>query len=724
MKKHAGYCCGFGGLSRLGKRRGQAGIATLLMILFVGIGLVSISAAMMYNLRSTQERQVAAHAQVNAQAGAWAAAEAVRTFLQTLDAGQLGALDTNATWTLTGVNGLTQTARVTGVTNSGLPSGSYRITAQITSVAASARASSVLEVVYEGSPATSVVTVPSRSVLNFYGGLHLTGGIEVYQDAGSTTPYEINVIGDVNVYSTFISGVDVIRSTGSVRLDGTTSFFNAIYANCDVRIRGGTIARTIEATHHVCLVNSSRSGFPSGVDQTNVDVRANGSVSAADTAGINSIFALAGKGGYSYCSTGAEKLCTTEINELGTGAQEPTASAVAGGVYGGQNLNVRLIRSNASIKMAGSATLRQLHAEQNVTLNWTPTIAEFVRYGGTLNHPGTSFYNNVFGANNSTGKDQKINNYTIPLEPVTPVSIETEKFDANSLRDYANYIFYIDSAGRKRVTIRNVINASGQAMDIENGFLANMDWVCSIASPVVSNDPSAATPARIGRGYNNANSTLLIGYTSGTKTWKLAGDSLAPGIAFFEGNLDVGSGTYFNTFLASGNIATSGSSVSYVPNYAGFSGIQNSTQYAPDGICKSSRFPNLVPTQFCKGNSYDASAIKGVGNYAMMAGSCGDTNCTKANYVGGNITTGASTNVYGAVKAGNIFVSSGNTTVHGYIMALAQGVVSSNHKMGAKTTIDLRNMQPHYDPTGGQTVPGGTTPGAAGNINLLWSRYL
>ncbi len=299
------------------------------------------------------------------------------------------------------------------------------------------------------------------------------------------------------------------------------------------------------------------------------------------------------------------------------------------------------------------------------------------------------------------------------------MSIETEQFDANSLRD---------NAGRKRVTIRNVINTSGQALDIENGYLAHMDWVCSIASPVVSNDPNAATPAgcvaRIGRGYSNSNSKLLIEYASGTKTWKLAGDSLAPGIAFFEGNLDVGSGTYFNTFLASGNMTTSGASVTYAPNYAGFSGSQNSTQYAPDGICQSTRFPNLVPTQFCKGNTYDASAIKGVGNFAMMAGSCGDTSCTKANYVGGNITTGASTNVYGAIKAGNIFVSGGNTTVHGYIMALAQGVVSGTHTMGAKTTIDLRNLPPHYDPTGGQTIAGGTTPGAAGNIGVLWSRYL
>ncbi len=254
------------------------------------------------------------------------------------------------------------------------------------------------------------MTVPSRSVLNFYGGLHMTGGIEVFQDANSTTPYEINVIGDVNVYNTSITGVDTIRSTGSVRLDGTTSFFNAIYANCDVRIRGATIAKTVEATHHVCLVNSSRSGFPNGVDRTNVDVRANGSVSATDTAGINSIFALAGKGGHSYCSTGAEKMCTAEINELGSGAQEPTATAVAGGVYGGQNLNVRLVRSNSAIKLAGSATVGQLHAEQNVTLNWTPTINGFVRYGGNLSHPGTSFYNNVFGANNSSGKDQKISN--------------------------------------------------------------------------------------------------------------------------------------------------------------------------------------------------------------------------------------------------------------------------------------------------------------------------
>lgn len=408
MKQPVVFPQALGAFSGVASLRRQAGMATLLVVLLVGIALVSISVGVMYNLRSTQERQVAAHAQVNAQAGAWAASEAVRSFLQTLDATQLAAIDTNTTWNLSGLDGLTQQARITSVSNTGLPTGAYRITAQITSIAAAARASSVLEVVYQGSPATSVVTVPSRSVLNFYGGLNMTGGIEVFQDANSTTPYEINVIGDVNVYNTSITGVDTIRSTGSVRLDGTTSFFNAIYANCDVRIRGGTIAKTVEATRHVCLVNSSRSGFPSGVDTTNIDVRANGSVSANDTAGINSIFALAGKGGYSYCSAGAESMCVNEINELGTAAQNPTASAVAGGVYGGQSINVRQVRTNGSIKLAGSATVGQLHAEKDVTLNWTPTINEYVRYGGSLNHPGTSFYNNVFGNNNSSGKDRSL----------------------------------------------------------------------------------------------------------------------------------------------------------------------------------------------------------------------------------------------------------------------------------------------------------------------------
>lgn len=151
--------------------------------------------------------------------------------------------------------------------------------------------------------------------------------------------------------------------------------------------------------------------------------------------------------------------------------------------------------------------------------------------------------------------------------------------------------------------------------------------------------------------------------------------SIAPGVAWFDGNLEVGNGTYYNTFIATGygsktdSIITSGSHTTYAPNYAGYSGSVSGTQYAPQGVCNSTYFSGLIPTQFCN-SSTQTYTPQTIGNFAFKAGSC-TGNCYS--YTGGNIKTGASSNIYGNVLAGNEFNSGGSTTIAGHITALAQG---------------------------------------------------
>lgn len=198
---------------------------------------------------------------------------------------------------------------------------------------------------------------------------------------------------------------------------------------------------------------------------------------------------------------------------------------------------------------------------------------------------------------------------------------------------------------------------------------------------------------------------------------------------YFEGNLNIPSGTFYNTFLATGNITNSGDAVAYSLNFAGYSGKQIvdgvQVTYAPQGVCQNTLIPNVVPTQFCINGEYQYNAVRGIGNYSLMAGTCGGVNnCTKEQYIGGDIKTAASANFYGAIKAGNMFVSSGNTTIHGYISALAQGVQNDQHQMGAQTNIDFRSMPLGYDPTGGGTIPGAVTPSTPTSVGILWSRYL
>ncbi len=721
----------------------QRGIATLLILLMIGLSLTAAILGSVHHLRVTQEQSVSIHAQTQAQARAWAAAEVTRQYFELLrqDADEWAAFYAQLETALAAGDPLalnlgmddvtaqiTRSSLLTTRTEEGeVP----HITVVITATAAEnsrAMSSSTLELMYAGAEPSGGELAPHNSAINFYGGLNLTGGIDIIKDDGDTTPYEVNVIGDVTIGSVSIVGADVIRSTGSVTIGGGTTFFREIYANCDISISSATISALMHATRHICFNGTNSSNFPPGISNQDVEVRANGSV-ILDSNTYGNVFALAGKGGHSQCSVGARQSCVTNPSTswirgvdqyFGTDAVNPAGNRNAagnfiGGVYGMHGAGAGVIKSNANIQLQGTATVRELHAEGSVSLDWTPTIHGFVQYGVGLNAPSAQFINqNVAGS-----KNQPTPGYAFDLSPALPVHLETEVFDVKTLRSMANYIFTIDGSGNRRVSIKNVKNTeTGQVISLENGYLKNMDWVC----PALASDDNCI---RIGLGYGNGNNTTLIAYNAANDRWVLNGTSLAPGIAYFEGNVELGSGDFYNTVLATKNITTSGSFKIYAPNFAGYSGYTGKTKTIETGICNNKYF-KTIPTQFCKADgTYNYSAASGIGNYALMAGSCADSEggCSPDNYVGGNIATGSSANVFGAVKAGNHFSSSGNTTVHGYITALGQQG-GAPHSLGAKTTVDLSDLPPGYDPSGGRSVPGEGEPGTAGGMDIRWSRYL
>ncbi|MDZ7924925.1 MAG: hypothetical protein U5M23_12935 [Marinagarivorans sp.] len=733
-------------------RSKQQGMATLLVVLLVGVGLVSISVGAMHAIRSTQERQTAARAQINVQAGAWAAAEAVRQHLLTLDAAAVEAI-TSATplWTLSGYSGFVPTVKFTA--NSGkTASNSYRITAQITATDNLAKASSLLEVIYEVTPATSAVTEPDIAAISYVGDFRSTGGIAFLKDAGDTTPYEINVIGNVTFTNISMLGLDVLRSTKSITLTGTTSPIKKVHANCDVYVSGASMPKNIQATRHIFVQNTTNQGY--GTESCDSEeIRANGSVSiGSSTCAYKSVFALAGKGGFSYCeapatnAAGLTDVKSEVTTRFGAAAVNPTNSAVAGGVFINVGTKSQLIKSNNDIIVQGTANMGQLHAERDIAFKGNAnTLSGFARYARDLIPNTSGTYNDLFGVGNSSGKDQKTAGaYNVAIDKALSVSLESEKLDVNDFKQYANYIFSIDGAGRKRVVVKGVKNSSGTALDYNaiaidgKGYYLRShgghdDWLCTTLTATI---PTGCT-AKIGLGHGAYNALISYGNmydaTLGKSVpkWNLNGISLAPGIAFFEGDLNIGSGTYYNTFLTTGNITNSGTTIVYAPNFAGFDGkqIKNgvSKSYAPQGICKNTVVPNVIPTQFCTATTFDFTAAQEIGNYALLAGTCGNAAikpCTKAEYLGGNITTGESANFYGAIKAGNLFTSAGDSTAHGYISALGQAVQASDHKLTAKTTVDLRDLPPGFKPTGGASRPGKTTPGTASSTKILWSRYL
>lgn len=344
-------------------------------------------------------------------------------------------------------------------------------------------------------------------------------------------------------------------------------------------------------------------------------------------------------------------------------------------------------------------------------------------------------------------------------DPVDRVENRFEVFDVNDIRSSANYIFsYVK--GRIRVKVRGLkgekIPDTPQGDDgyylVENGSLdgalAN-GWLCATESTTVN---LASCPAKIT--WRNANNgwdgPVISVSTSGSCSkdrpcWDLRGDagaSIAPGIAFFVGDLDVTWGIYTNTFIATGDITVSNdkSSAVFAPNFAGYAGMSTvpsrGIDHAALGVCTSNPYDDAVrPTDFCgANNTYKSTAL---GNYALLAGSCNrysgeGENRVCIEYVGGDIEV--KTAVYGTIKAGNVFQTTGDGTsvVHGYISAVGQrGNTGLIHDLKGSTTIYL-DPTDTYDPSGGLIVPGngngngnetGTGSGS-GSAVLRWSRYL
>lgn len=703
----------------------QRGIATILTVVLLGLSLASATLVGMSHLRSSQELSTSLHAQTMAQKRAWLAAEAFEGFLkQVIEApedwqafddaarSQPGAVQ------LAGLDGVA--LRLAGY-DATLPD-ARRLTLHITATAAEgsrAAATTTLETVYQITPpgmTAGVAPEPDRRVIQFRHNLNVTGDLRVFTLPGES--YQITVDGDVSLGGLSTGGIDVIRSTRSIRfVGGSSTNFREMHANCDVQVSNGnfTVER-VRATRNACLANTINSQ----------SIIANGSVEV--TGGTHGdIRALANRpAGVAQCAAGAAQLCT--INP-------------GFGVRTSPSPRIENITSKNHVEFNSSVRAGRVRAEGNLLINGCTPEWTSATFGGT-------FTNNPACSRTATRSVQPV-----LLDPVPPVEVEPEVFDANSLRSAANYIYHIRN-GVVRVRIQGVtgIRNSADALNPlevrQNGYFLRSANILDPANPgwtgrtvagyacINNNSPSRRDEtageciAQLGRAFNT--STPVPQFSNGV--WSFNGLSHAPGIVLVEGNMEIGSGTYTNTFVATGNThVTPASGAVFALNYAGPDGITVEGHTAL-GVCNNPVYA-FRPEAFCRASGFDHRAHAGVGNYALLAGSCppGSTNgCASNLYAGGDIRVEKA--VFGATKAGNLFSSSGSASLYGYISSLAQRNNGTTiNVMGASTTINLRvppALRERYEPAGG-VITGGAggsagTPGHAtpGNVVLRWGRYL
>ena len=230
----------------------QRGIATVLILLLVGLSLSAAVFGTAHYIRSQQQQDVAAHAQTQAQMKAWTGAELVRQYLQQLqDSGQLAALYAKAPpfdLTLSG-DGVTSAvlARITASDST-----AKTVTARITGVTApdsSAEARAVVEVVYAvgagSGTAPGQCGTPIRSSTVLRGDVSITGGTTSFTSGENYT--DVAIDGSLTIQSAseaIISGC----TKGDITLSGGGIDANATLSSQNGTIRINSMAQPTNAT--------------------------------------------------------------------------------------------------------------------------------------------------------------------------------------------------------------------------------------------------------------------------------------------------------------------------------------------------------------------------------------------------------------------------------------------------------------------------------------------
>lgn len=659
-------------------------------------------------IHSTQSLSVASHAQVQAQLKAWTGVEVVREYLASLQSQSSANLPALAVLvnsapqplTFTGVTGFTAT--LTAVNSTTAPT---QFTAQITGTTASnttAQAYSTVQAVYAVTTTSGANQVP---VLNFNRNLELGGSVNVISTTGNTQ-YAINVLGDVTTGGNSITGVAVINSTGTINI-GSGSAFTTLNSNCDVVLTGSVHAVTVNAQRNFCATGGA---YVSGT------ALANGSASSAASYTANgTISARASPSGSASCTASG-----TSAN--GTAAATCPAPSVTGVDLSAGGAGAAVVNSDGNVSVAGTVTT--LHDAGHLVM----AAGAHVNGGDYGISPPTL-------GSGAVNLASYVPNDTVNITAASPVSLSSAQFNAYDVKVYANYVFTVNTSGYMQVAISNVNGITNGTYYIGNYDSSHLNYYCStITSGSTTSSVTCATPAVSSSGplcWGNSAYNSCISYSSGS--WTVGGGkSMPPGIAWFQGNLTVSSGIYYNTFIATGNITTSGSDTVYAPNYAGYSGTVGGVSYAPYGMCGTNTYfytnyptPQQYPTQFCNTTTqtFTSTASNGLGNYVFLAGSwTGSTYPGQAGYIGGNVSVGASSYAYGDIKAGNEFQSGGSATVAGGVTALAEGTASNS--IGGSTTFNYTNIPATEDVTGGASGTGEGVSTATTTISLQWARYL
>lgn len=756
---------------RLAFSHRQRGIATLLIILVVGIAVSVSVLGVLHEMKSTQDRQLSLHAQSASQAKVWRLSETVRRYLATLDNATLAqwsqqghpiALQLPGDGTV-GVQ-LSQIQSLGAVDST---TQRYRVTGQLRATAAArspSKASALLEVVYEVDAHTTSQQTPPPSTpggtvieavnaFNIYRDLNMTGGIKIIGGKAAN----FNVVGNVTLDSASIDGVNAINATGNVRI-GSGIYVNNVNTNGDVvltgsasisqikargnvQISGGTSSLSIQNNGITTLAGGTAASVESigGIRVTGGGVNVSSMKTEGDllwTGSGGGVSSAKANGNISYAAGnrnptnlsagtdvilsggGATKVVTgRHLTHNATG--NVTEAHVGGNLSQTNSGGLTTARVKGNTSMTGSGSLNNLEGEGTLLVNGWQSAGG--RVGGAITK--TQYWNSSVTVVQVNGLRVNVEApEVVDLQEVPEVTVPARPtIDVYALKEAANYAFeYV--GGRTQVTVKAVSGIPDGVYVLGNRYANYNTYPDYLCRPADMNGPTCSVPvATLCQGFSPQNACFA--YANGK--WTVNGASMARGIAWFSGNLEVGNGVYVNTFLATGNINTAGGHRTTSPNYAGYRVTCQNQPPANSSLSINANFQALVPTNLCGNAEMVGNTLA---NAAFIAGGYSPT--TGA-FTGGVITLGASTLAEGSVLGADVVNTGGSTVIKGSVVAAAQDEGRTGPvTFSGSTTIDLTGGSVYYDPTVIPCMANCQTPGtgedetAADSTSAIrWVRY-
>lgn len=684
--------------------RGQHGAASLVLVLIAAIGLMAITARSLQAPAAAQKMQFSEHVATQAELNAWSGVSILSAAVASL---RSPSALTPGPLTLANVpDGIA--VNYVGTVGSNL---------RFNVVGTSAGATSTLAVVlrpFVGGGVTPSTPPNSYGTGQLYNGNTTLSGSVSY--SGNGTPPNLSVLGGSLTLTGSVTGLNTVCATGDLSVSAAISA-NTLCSNGNILLEGAANATRINAIGSVTLSGGAASSIGgihsngavtlSGGSAYAGDVQATGNV--AVTGGAASALTIATEGNINWTSTSSNAATLSAngtVNYIPPSGDPVTDISAIGNVSLSAARNVYTQGTTTLVGNYGQGISGTLQSQGLLSgVQWG-------EYGGARVASGTV---GSIAPNYPTGGVHVTvqSGYTVSVPRVTIPTVSTftmtkPTVDAYTLRDQANLVFTgADANGNPQVRARGIAGvADGDYFIANNTSGPSKDWLCS----TVSGTNCSSTPlARLCKSYSDYNS--CFSYSGGS--WAMSGVTALPLVLWFTGNLDVGSGRWVNTFIASGNITTSGGMVMFSPNYPAGTytcqGLADTTNRLP-ALSANGLSGSNYAQQLC-GGSPRLPLGASVANLSLVAGGM-----VNGEFLGGNIMLGASSEVYGAVLAGQYFSTGGATTVAGFTFAGKQGTSSGSNSLGGSTTIVQGGGSQYYDPGALPCTVNCTTANAANNI--------